>query len=170
MLYTEVQKQEHIEEILNLLYQISLRDSRIPIVLPGKEYSDEAALTVRAYQQEYGLPVTGEIDDHTWNSISETYHNLIDAAEPLIVFPAGAFLLQERDSGELVQLVQVLLNLAAAHYGNLEPVTVNGIYDADSAAAVRKLQAVSSLPETGMLDRKTWNQLATLINSLSIGI
>ena len=39
MLYTEVQKQEHIEEILNLLYQISLRDSRIPIVLPGKEYS-----------------------------------------------------------------------------------------------------------------------------------
>ena len=69
-----------------------------------------------------------------------------------------------------MQLVQVLLNLAAAHYGNLEPVTVNGIYDADSAAAVRKLQAVSSLPETGMLDRKTWNQLATLINSLSIGI
>ena len=31
MLYTEAQKQEHIEEILGLLYQIALRDSRIPI-------------------------------------------------------------------------------------------------------------------------------------------
>ncbi len=170
MLYTEAQKQDHIEEILNLLYQISLRDSRIPIVLPGNVYSDEAALAVRAYQQEYGLPVTGEIDDQTWNSITNTYHNLIDAATPLIVFPAGTFLLQERDSGELVQLVQVLLNLAAAHYGNLKAVTVNGTYNADTAAAVRTLQAVSSLPETGKLDRKTWNQLATLINSLAIGI
>ena len=61
MLYTESQKQEHIEEILGLLYQIALRDSRIPIVLPAKEFTEEAALAVRAYQEAYGLPVTGEM-------------------------------------------------------------------------------------------------------------
>ena len=170
MLYTDAQKQEHIEEILGLLYQIALRDSRIPIVLPGKDYTDEAALAVRAYQQAYGLPVTGEIDDDTWNSIVKTYHDLMDAAAPLTLFPAGTFLLQERDSGELVQLVQVLLNLAAAHYGNLMPVSVTGIYDAETAAAVRHLQAVSALPETGILDRNTWNRLAALINTLPVGI
>ena len=38
MLYTEAQKQEHVEEILGLLYQIALRDSRIPVVLPQKEF------------------------------------------------------------------------------------------------------------------------------------
>lgn len=170
MLYTDAQKQEHIEEILGLLYQIALRDSRIPIVLPGPEYSEEAALAVRAYQQAYGLPVTGEINDATWNSIVETYHRLMDSAEPLTLFPSGSFLLQERDSGELVELVQVLLNLAAAHYSNLLPVTVSGVYNAETAEAVRKLQAVSALPETGMLDRNTWNRLAALINTLHVGI
>ncbi len=170
MLYTEAQKQEHIEEILGLLYQIALRDSRIPIVLPGSDYTEEAALAVRAYQQAYGLPVTGEIDGDTWDSIVETYHRLMDEAEPLTLFPAGGFLLQERDSGELVQLVQVLLNLAAAHYRNLMPVAVTGDYDAQTAEAVRKLQAVSALPETGILDRNTWNRLAALINTLQVGI
>lgn len=170
MLYTDAQKQEHTEEILTLLYQIALRDSRIPIVLPGKDYTEEAALAVRAYQQAYGLPVTGEIDGATWDSVVETYHTLMDAAEPLIVFPSGTFLLQERDSGELVRLVQVLLNLAAAHYGNLLPVTDTGEFDAETAAAVRQLQKVAALPESGILDRNTWNRLAALVNALPLGI
>ena len=170
MLYTDAQKQEHIEEITELLYQIALRDSRIPIVLPAKDYTEETALAVRAYQQAYGLPVTGEIDGNTWDSIVETYHRLMDEAAPLIVFPAGTFILQEHDSGEMVQLVQVLLNLAAAHYSNLLPVTDSGEYDAETAAAVRRLQQISALPETGILDRKTWNRLAALINTLPLGI
>lgn len=170
MLYTDAQKQEHIEEILGYLYQIALRDSRIPIVLPGKAYTDEAALAVRAYQQAYGLPVTGEIDDATWNSIVETYHRLLDEAAPLVIFPSGAFLLQENDSGDLVQLVQALLNLVAAHYSNLQPVTVTGEFDAETAAAIRNLQAVSALPETGSLDRPTWNRLAALVTSIPLGI
>ena len=170
MLYTDAQKQEHIEEILGYLYQIALRDSRIPIVLPGKEYTDEAALAVRAFQQAYGLPVTGEIDDETWNAVVENYHRLMDAAAPLVLFPSGAFLLQERDSGDLVQLVQALLNLAASHYQNLMPVTVTGQFDAETAEAVRNLQRISALPETGALDRATWNRLAALITSLPLGI
>ena len=44
MLYTEAQMQEHVEEILGLLYQIALRDSRIPAVLPQREFSEEAGL------------------------------------------------------------------------------------------------------------------------------
>ncbi len=170
MLYTETQKQAHIGEILELLYRIALHDSRIPIVLPAKTYTDEAALAVRAFQQAYSLPVTGEIDDATWNTITETYHQIADAAVPLTVFPSGTFLLQERDSGELVQLVQVLLNLAAGHYSNLITITVSGVYDADTKAAVRKFQTISALPETGILDRKTWNRLAALINTMHIGI
>lgn len=170
MLYTEAQRQEHIEEVLGYLYQIALRDSRIPIVLPGKEYTEEAALAVRAYQQAYNLPVTGEIDDATWNSIVETYHRLLDEAAPLVIFPSGAFLLQENDSGDLVQLVQVLLNLAASHYSNLPAVAVTGEFNGETADAIRKLQAISALPETGSLDRPTWNRLAALVTSLPLGI
>lgn len=170
MLYTDAQKQEHIEEILGYLYQIALRDSRIPIVLPTKEYTDEAGLAVRAYQQAYGLPVTGEIDGNTWDSIVETYHRLMDEAAPLVIFPSGAFLLQTGDRGDLVQLVQVLYNLTAKHFSNLSPVEVTGIFDDDTAAAIRQVQALSGLPETGAIDRLTWNRLAALVNSLPMSI
>jgi peptidoglycan hydrolase-like protein with peptidoglycan-binding domain len=168
MLYTESQKQEHIEEILTYLYQIALRDSRIPIVLPSKEFTDEAGLAVRAYQEAYGLPVTGEIDDATWESIVDTYHRLMDAAEPLILFPAGEFLLREGDGGELVRLVQVLYNLAANRYGNLPEIAVTGKYDSATADAVRVLQRIAALPETGAMDRDTWNRLAALINRMPL--
>lgn len=170
MLYTESQKQEHIEEILGLLYQIALRDSRIPIVLPAKEFTEEAALAVRAYQEAYGLPVTGEIDEATWDSIVDTFHRLLDAAEPLVLFPAGEFMLQEGEGGELVRLVQVLLNLAAGRYSNLAAVPVTGQYGTETAEAVRQLQRVSALPQTGAMDRSTWNRLAALVNRMPLEI
>ena len=168
MLYTEAQKQEHIEEILGLLYQIALRDSRIPIVLPQKEFSEEAALAVRAYQTAYGLPVTGEIDGSTWDSIVQTFHLLTDAAVPLRVFPSGGIRLQRGDSGSQVQLLQSLLNLAAQRYANFAPVRTTGEYDEETEEAVRRLQQVAGLPETGVLDRSTWNRLAALFNSLTV--
>ncbi len=170
MLYTEAQKQEHIEEILGLLYQISLRDGRIPVILPSKVFNEDAALAVRAYQDAYGLPVTGEIDDATWNSIVETYHRMMDAATPLILFPAGEFVLQPGSGGELVRLVQTLLNLAASRYDNLQTVEVNGQYDDATADAVRKLQAIASLPQTGEMNRETWNRLAALVNRVPLEI
>ncbi len=170
MLYTDAQKQEHIEEILTYLYQIALRDSRIPIVLPSKEFTEEAGLAVRAYQEAYGLPVTGEIDGDTWDSIVATYREMMENAVPLIVFPSGSFLLREGDSGELVLLLQVLLRIAGDHFSNLSPVSASGTYDAPTAAAVSQLQEIAALPQTGIADRKTWNALASLINSIPLGI
>lgn len=168
MLYTEAQKQEHIEEILGLLYQIALRDSRIPIILPQKTFSEEAALAVRAYQEAYGLPVTGEIDARTWDSIVNTYRSLTDSAAPLRVFPAGGLRMQRGDSGSQVRLLQSLLDLAAQRFTNLEPVRVTGEYDAETEAAVRHFQQIAGLPETGVLDLNTWNRLAALFNSLTV--
>ncbi|MBR5405296.1 MAG: peptidoglycan-binding protein [Oscillospiraceae bacterium] len=168
MLYTEAQKQEHIEEILTYLYEIALRDPRIPIVLPAKEFTEEAALAVRAYQQAYGLPVTGEIDDATWDSIVESYRARMDGSVPLTVFPPGNFRLQEGDAGDLVYLVQVLLRLIGNYYGNLDPPPLSGSYDADTAEAVRRLQEIAALPQTGALDRRTWDRIAALVNRLPL--
>ena len=168
MLYTEAQKQEHIEEILGLLYQIALRDSRIPIILPQKTFSEEAALAVRAFQAAYGLPVTGEIDGQTWEQITEAYRRLTAEAIPLRVFPSGSFLLQRGDSGEQVLLVQSLLDLAAKRYANIAPAGMSGVYDVETENAVKSLQRLAGLPETGELNLAAWNRLAMLFNSLTV--
>ncbi|HBI86172.1 MAG TPA: spore cortex-lytic enzyme, pre-pro-form [Ruminococcus sp.] len=170
MLYTDAQKQEHISEILGLLYQIALRDSRIPIVLPSGEFTEEAGIAVRAFQEAYGLPVTGEIDDATWERIAAVYHDLLDKAVPLVIYPSGGLILQTGDGGELVQLVQVLLRIAAQHFPNLPLIAVTGDYDAGTADAVTVLQKIAALPESGKMDRDTWNALAGLIRRLPLSM
>ena len=170
MLYTQSQQEDHIEEILGLLYQIALRDSRIPVVLPGRTFTEEAGLAVRAYQQAYGLPVTGEIDTATWDSIVETYHRLTDEPDPLVIFPAPGFRLQTGDRGELVRLVQVLLGMIADRYDNLTAPAVTGEYGAETADAVRAFQRIAGLKETGVLCRDTWNTLAALIRQSPLRI
>ena len=170
MLYTEAQKAEHTEEILGLLYQIALRDSSIPIVLPSGEFTEEAALAVRAFQQQYGLPVTGEIDGDTWERIVTVYRDLTDRAVPLILFPSGGFLLQRGDSGELVQLVQLLMNDAGRYYDNLPVLEITGEFDTQTEEAVKLLQRIAGQPESGILDRKAWDVLASLVNQLPLEI
>lgn len=170
MLYTQEQQGDHIEEILGYLYQIALRDSRIPIVLPGREFTEEAGLAVRAYQQAYGLPVTGEIDGDTWNSIVETYHRLMDAPQPLVIFPAPGFLLQQGDRGDLVLVVQMLLRIAAGRFANLTAPAADGSYGEETAEAVAAYQQIAGLPATGQMDRRTWDLLAALINRIPLGI
>ena len=170
MLYTDAQKDAHIEEILGMLYQIALRDSRIPIVIPDSGYTEEAALAVRAYQSAYGLPVTGEIDGDTWDSIVQTSRELTETAAPLVLFPAGGFVLQTGDTGGLVELVQVLLRLAGRYYANLPVIEATGTYDAETTTAVRILQQIAALPVTGITNRDTWNALAVLTGRLPLSI
>ena len=170
MLYTDAQRQEHTEEILTYLYEIALRDPRIPIVLPSKDFTEEAALAVRAYQQAYGLPVTGEIDGDTWDSIVESYRARMDGSVPLAVFPAGNFLLQEGDVGDLVYLVQVLLRLIGNHFGNVDAPPLTGMFDWETALAVRQLQEIAGLEQTGAVDRRTWDRIASLVNRMPLGI
>lgn len=170
MVYTDAQKKAHIQEISELLYQIALRDGSIPAVVPSEEYTPELALAVRAFQESYDLPVTGEIDTVTWDKIAAVFHALTDAPVPLVIFPSGNFILQQGDRGELVYFVQIMLNLLARRYRNLYMLTPNGEYDDQTADAMRRFQQIANLPETGIVDRTTWNHLAAFVNQLRLSI
>lgn len=167
MIYTDAQKQDHIEEVLGYLYQIALHDHSIPIVMPSRKFTEEAGLAVRAYQQAHGLPVTGEIDGATWDSIVKTYHEEMDTTQPLVIFPGHSFALHKGDSGTIVQLIQVLLNISATHFKNLHTVTVTGVYDDATYQAVWRLQEIALIDPCGSINCPTWNCLASLINHTS---
>ena len=79
------------------------------------------------------------------------------------------FVLQTGDRGDLVHLVQVLLNLVSRRYENLPVIPVTGAFDAETADAVRRLQELAGLPATGILDRAAWDRLAALVSQLPLG-
>ena len=160
MPYTDEQRREHIRELQNYLYAISMFDKRIPQVLPSGVYNEETKQAVTAFQSVYGLPATGETDAETWDKIALVYREYLDGAPAAYhVFPSRKSVIGEGDSGELVYIIQAMLWKAAAWYDNMPKLNVCGEFDEATGKAVRSFQHCAGLRESGTVDCPTWNML-----------
>ncbi len=160
MPYTNAQKKQHIKEVQTYLYAISLFDNLIPQIIPDGIYGSETSTAVRAFQREYGLPDTGNVDSATWNKIVGVYRTHINSAPcSLNCFPSQKYSIKSGDNGELVYIIQVMLEGLRKNFDNFPATTVCGNYNADTVKAVKMFQQKVGLPQNGIMDCKTWNML-----------
>lgn len=158
-MYTEEQKRSHIRELQGYLYQLARNDGRIPMVIPDGVYGMETAAAVRAFQNLYGLPVTGEVDRATWDAVVREYQRVVAVPLELNVFPSARYVLREGDEGALVYFVQVMLDVLGGRFADLRPVDINGRFDKKTAEAVKAFQRRAQQEETGSVSHETWNAL-----------
>lgn len=163
MPYTEAQKRSHIHEIQSYLYILATQDARIPTVTPDGIYGPQTVSAVQAFQKIYNLPATGEVDRATWDAIVWAYRKQTAEPDALNVFPSAGYVLREGDSGTLVYIVQAMLNDIGSRYDNLAPVAINGSFNAATTNAIRGVQQAADLPQTGAVDRDTWNWMVTAV-------
>lgn len=143
------------------------------------EYSDvpvdgffgpQTAQAVRRFQQEAGLPETGDVDRETWDAIYAAYtalHTPLQAFPLLCIGRDGSVNLRPGDQSDCVYFLQLMLQTLHSRYGNLPPVdTPDGLYSENTAEAVRAVQKRSGLEETGITDRETWNAITGLYNQI----
>ena len=71
------------------------------------------------------------------------------------------------DIYEEVMLLQVMLNKLASRYKNLPPLSPTGEFDRETEASVKALQKIFGLAATGIVDRKTWNKIASLFSAFT---
>jgi len=62
-----------LEQYLNF---ISTLNPSIPRIIPNTIYDTQTEATVIAFQNYYGLPPTGRVNEETWNKIVEVYREL----------------------------------------------------------------------------------------------
>ena len=161
MTYTENQKREHIRELQQYLFGISLYNKKIPQVIPDGIYGATTTNAVRVFQEDYNLPITGEVDRATWEKLANAYNHYVNTPpSPVDIFPSPSYILKMGDEGALVYIVQVMLNYLSREYENLNRVEINGKYDNSTANTVRQFQSFSRHPANGMVDKYTWNMLA----------
>jgi len=162
-------EEEKIKELQDIL-RVILRDIPHPhIVYPDGIYGSETTEAVRIFQQLSGLPETGEVDLATWEALTDRYFTIYgeNHIEPLHLFPHKDFILQKGASGLIVGMVQSVIRQLAEKYSNLPVPEFTLIYDDLTEASVRHLQQIAEFPQTGEVDRKTWNLLAALNNSIA---
>jgi peptidoglycan hydrolase-like protein with peptidoglycan-binding domain len=156
----ENELRENIRELQQYLYSISLMINSIPSVIPDGFFGEKTEAAVIAFQQEYDLPVTGEVDKKTWDTITTVYRHLFRSPpEKIDVFPENDFILDENASEHLIYMLQIMLRTIGKRYPNTPVVSITGIYDADTSDAVKFIQNISLFPDTGSADKYTWNNI-----------
>ena len=160
MAYTNAQRRQHILELQKYLYAISLYNKKIPQIFPDGIYDQETAIAVRAFQREYGLPETGNTDPATWNKIVAVYRSYLNA-EPIAynVFPSPGYVVRSGDKGQLVYIIQAMLDDIGEKYENAPCVDICGSFNSATSDAVKLFQKRVGLQQTGTVDSGTWNML-----------
>lgn len=167
MQISDEQKKEDIREAQIYLRVIAEQNPAIPIIVPDGIYDKETEEAVKVFQREYGLSPTGKIDAETWN---ELYRAYLEAAVYFLPLQAVTPLtknnvpLTEGDAGYLIYILQAMINTVAQFYDNLDSVTINGIYDTETADAVKQIQRIIGKEPTGVVDAPSWNSFALLYN------
>lgn len=162
-----------VRELQYLLAFISAFNSSVrPVAIDGIFGSITKAAT-EDFQYDYGLPVTGIVNEVTWNAIYNTYRNLRSSlpenyfAASTVPYPGTP--LRRGDSNEDVAILQNYLNRISDIYTEIPKLTVDGIYGRGTANAVLAYQRIFDLPETSVVSSVTWNSIANTYRTIVEG-
>ncbi len=148
--------------MLNILSEY-YRD--IPPVPQTGSFEQETLRGVLAFQEVFGLPQNGVGDDVTWEAMYNAVKGIYIAEErtqnlpPVEVLDYPGNLLSVGSSGEYVRALQEYINEISLIYPNITPVNPTGNYGSNTRAAVLAIQREFRLPETGSVDRDTWDTI-----------
>lgn len=154
------------------LDRIRLNYPAIPEIQPLTGYFNESTeVAVKAFQQIFNLPVTGEIDQGTWYMLRYIYAAVTKLAELSAQGDFVNLLLEiteetslEGDIHPRVELIQFALNVLSAYYPTIQEVAITGIFDEQTREQVINFQNTMNLEPTGAVDTETFN---SLFNNLS---
>lgn len=122
--------------------------------------------TVTAFQRIFGLTPDGIVGPATWYEIVRLYTAVTRLAElrsqgqqfySVNWSPPNA--LQTGSTGDKVRLLQYMLSILSVYIPYIPPVEIDGIYGPATRAAVLAAQRQFRLPETGVVDANTWDEI-----------
>ena len=151
-----------VRSLQTMLRVISEDNPRLPTIIPDGIYGQETIYAVSAFQQYYGLPITGITNQATWDEIVKVYESAlirVDQAEPIqiIMDPGQAFVLGDRSP--YIFLLQSLLTQLSINTPLIIRPDHTGILDDKTSQSLSEFQKLSGLPITGELDKITWKHL-----------
>lgn len=152
-----------IRSLQTMLRVLSEDDPSHPAVLPDGIYGQETMNAVSHFQRRHGIPVTGVTDQDTWETILAHYEEAlirVDEAYPVYILLDPGQVIRKGERNPNLYLVQAILQMLSEAYESISRPSMTGILDDITSDSLASFQALSQLPMTGNLDKKTWKQLA----------
>lgn len=155
-----------VEFVHYFLDAIAFLDSDIPRLPTNSIYNDNSVAMVKAFQNKYGLPVTGTFTYRDWKVLKEVYDNILKSFnseyQSYIDELYPDYFLTRGVSGEDVRRLQMFL-LAICRYDHSIPgVRVSGVFDELTEKSIRKIQADNGFEVNGIVGPLLWNRVVEL--------
>lgn len=163
-----------IEILQRRLNRISANFPGIPKIYPADGFFDKSTTdAVRKFQEIFDLNVDGLVGRATWNQVQAIYNAVkklssinsegLSITEVTTRFESD---LSEGDSGEGVLNIQYFLSYIALFVPSVISPGLDGSFGPTTANAVRSFQKTYNLPETGVVDRLTFDTLENVYYSI----
>ena len=146
-------KKQSIRTLQSMLQQIAKQMPGTPSPRPTGFYDDQTRLSVLHFQRLHGLPATGVTDFATWQAITAAFRPLANLDIPLTppLLNVGETIPPGTNRAVVFTLQAQLLAL-----------TVTGIVDTETIAAIQAFQLLAGLPVTDTFDSVTSSYLTAL--------
>ena len=140
-----------------------------PIPINGF-FDDLTRDAVFAFQNEYGLPVTGEVDLNTYYNIERQYRNAVADLpanyQSAIGEPYPGRFLVEGDRGEEVRVIQGYINRIGRTDPAVPEIGVDGVFGPQTKQAVIAIQAQLGVEQNGAVGPVEWVEIITRGNNI----
>ena len=154
-----------VRSLQTMLRELSFLYDFLPRLNPDGIFGERTLEAVMLFQREFFPPVTGQVNQATWDAIAALYlqaRTRLAGPLPGRTYPKGGFY---RPAGAeqrppLSGAVHVPGPGPAAGWGRIRPVT--GQNDAATQRNIRWVQRLDGRPETGILDQDSWNTISRL--------
>lgn len=128
-------------------------------------FGEQTLEAVMRFQRKFGLPVTGVVDQSSWNAIRDRWLETEgENAESRAVraFPSEGVRLEEGSDREYMILPQTMFQVLSRQFEGIVPDQADGFHGHASAQNAKWLQKAAGRPQTGVMDRATWDALSRL--------
>lgn len=154
--------QQPIRSLQTMLRVLAEDDDQLPALVPDGIYGPTTMVAVTAFQRREGIPVTGIVDEYTWDRIVAAYEPAlirVGKAEPIEILLEPGQVIGFGQQNPYVYLLQGMLAQLSENHKDIGLPAHTGRMDPLTAASLRGFQALAGLPVTGTLDRITWHHL-----------
>ena len=158
-----------IYDLQTCLRKISVYNNNISPVIPDGIFGEQTERSLKEFQKAYGLEPHGRADYKTWIKLTGIYEDFLNdelPPESLHALPKDALPIIPDSKSIYLYVIQAVLKTLAEKNGAFLSPEVNGIHGEESVNAIKIIQKISSLPQTGIIDKKTWNSIAGIYSSI----
>ena len=156
---------QSVRSLQTMLRELSFVYDFLPRLTPDGVFGERTLEAVMLFQRELFPPVTGQVNQATWDAIAALYLQAkarLAGPIPCRGYPNCDFSVQPGQDSIHLYLVQSMFRGLARLLDGVESGTVSGYNDAITQHNIRWIQRLDGRPETGILDQDSWNTISRL--------